>query len=146
MIEKILSQIVDIKTLLNRDSKDLYVVMKKIVIINNMLSDNAHLPSHILISKENAYISNNQDDYQNPVYVNKALKQYEKIEQMLLQERTKKIDYEERIYKELKGKLQSSVKEINLNQKLVEEFTIKVQDISCTPPHKYNLLDADEIY
>ena len=134
MIEKILSQIVDIKTLLNRDSKDLYVVMKKIVIINNMLSDNAHLPSHILISKENAYISNNQDDYQNPVYVNKALKQYEKIEQMLLQERTKKIDYEEQIYKELKGKLQSSVKEINLNQKLVKEFTIKVQDISCTPP------------
>ena len=99
MIEKILSQIVDIKTLLNRDSKDLYVVMKKIVIINNMLSDNAHLPSHILISKENAYISNNQDDYQNPVYVNKALEQYEKIEQMLLQERTKKLDYEEQIYK-----------------------------------------------
>ena len=134
MIEKILSQIVDIKTLLNRDSKELYLVMKKIVIINNMLSDNAHLPSHILISKENAYISNNQDDYQNPVYVNKTLKQYEKIEQMLLQERTKKIDYEEQIYKELKGKLQSSVKETNLNQKLIEEFTIKVQDISCTPP------------
>ena len=134
MIEKILSQIVDIKTLLNRDSKELYLVMKKIVIINNMLSDNAHLPSHILISKENAYISNNQDDYQNPVYVNKTLKQYEKIEQMLLQERTKKLDYEEQIYKELKGKLQSSVKETNLNQKLIEEFTIKVQDISCTPP------------
>ena len=53
---------------------------------------------------------------------------------MLLQERTKKIDYEEQIYKELKGKLQSSVKEINLNQKLVKEFTIKVQDISCTHP------------
>ena len=90
MIEKILSQIVDIKTLLNRDSKDLYVVMKKIVIINNMLSDYAHLPSNILISKENAYISNNQDDYQNPVYVNKALKQYEKIEQILLKKEPKK--------------------------------------------------------
>ena len=51
---------------------------------------------------------------------------------MLLQERTKKLDYEEQIYKELKGKLQSSVKEINLNQKLFEEFTIKLQDISCT--------------
>ena len=74
-----------------------------------MLSDNAHLPSHILISKENAYISSNQNDYQNPDYVNKALKQYEKIEQMLLTERTKKIDYEEQIYKEFKGKLQSSV-------------------------------------
>lgn len=50
----------DIKTLLNRDSKEIYVVMKKIVIINNLLSNNLQfLPSHILISKENSLISSN---------------------------------------------------------------------------------------